>query len=87
MLPFTYEMFDAYQRYKANEQIANRRFEYNFAVGQLTDESTDGDYEEVNFLKGVLQDTMNANFTEYEQRLIDVYIHNVTTRRIERHRR
>lgn len=77
MLPFTYEMFDAYQRYKANEQIANRRFEYNFAIGQLTDESTDGDYEEVNFLKGVLQDTMNANFTEYEQRLIDVYIHNV----------
>lgn len=77
MLPFTYEMFDAYQRYKANEQIANRRFEYNFAIGQLTDESTDGDYDEVNFLKGVLQDTMNANFTEYEQRLIDVYIHNV----------
>lgn len=78
MLPFTYEMFDAYQRYKANEQIiADRRFEYSFAVGQLTDESTDGDYEEVNFLKGVLQDTMNANFTEYEQRLIDVYIHNV----------
>lgn len=77
MLPFTYEMFDAYQRYKANEQISNRRFEYNFAIGQLTDESTDGDYEEVNFLKGVLQDTMSANFTEYEQRLIDVYIHNV----------
>ena len=77
MLPFTYEMFDAYQRYNTNEQIANPRFEYNFAIGQLTDESTEGDYEEVNFLKGVLQDTVKANFTEYEQRLIDVYIHNV----------
>lgn len=77
MLPFTNEMFDAYQRYKANKDISNRRFEYNFAIGQLTDESTDGDYEEVNFLKGVLRDAINANFTEYEQRLIDVYVHTV----------
>ena len=77
MLPFTYEMFDAYGRYKTNKEVADRRFEYNYAIGQLTDESTKGDYEEVNYLKGALHDTINANFTEYEQKLIDAYIHRV----------
>ena len=69
MLPFTYEMFDVYQRYKQNQIYKNYDFDYNFAIAQLTDESTDGDYEEVNYLK----ECMNNLITPYELNLINDY--------------
>ena len=51
MLPFTSEMYEVYQIYKLNEQLYNLKFEYNTAIGQLTDESTEGDFNEIKFLK------------------------------------
>lgn len=36
--------------------IEKTRFEYNYAIAQLTDESTKGDYDEINYLKQLLND-------------------------------
>lgn len=36
--------------------IEKTRFEYNYAIAQLTDESTQGDYDEINYLKQLLND-------------------------------
>lgn len=73
MLPFTYQMYHAYRRYVSNEQIQNARFDYNFAVGQLNDESTDGDFEEVNYLKNVYERFRSASFSTHELELVDEY--------------
>tara|TARA_Y100000996_G_C22431993_1_gene606080 strand:- start:579 stop:812 length:234 start_codon:yes stop_codon:yes gene_type:complete len=72
MLPFTYEMFNVYQRYKKQNQIyKNYEFDYQFAIAQLTDESTDGDYEEVNYLKECMD--RNCIFTPEQLKLINDY--------------
>ena len=48
MKPFTYNMFNNYYK---NKDIYNRwYFEYTFAIGALTDVSTNSDYEEINFI-------------------------------------
>ena len=71
MLPFTSEMYEVYQMYKLNKQFHNLEFEHNTAIGQLTDESTDGDFNEINFLmitdKAICQlhKIMNKNNSEY----------------------
>lgn len=73
MLPFTYEMFDVYHSYKQNQykqnQYKNYEFDYNFAIAQLTDESTESDYAEINYLK----ECMNNLITPYELNLINDY--------------
>lgn len=46
MLPFTYAMYKDYE---------NARFEYEYAIAQLSDESTLGDFREIEFLKKRLQ--------------------------------
>ena len=48
MKPFTYNMFNNYYK---NKDIYNIwYFEYTFAIGALTDVSTNSDYEEINFI-------------------------------------
>lgn len=69
MLPFTSEMYEVYQMYKLNKEFKNLEFEYNTAIGQLTDESTDGDFNEIN----VLKDLMKKYFSEHQQKLILKY--------------
>lgn len=69
MLPFTSEMYEVYQMYKLNKQFHNLEFEHNTAIGQLTDESTDGDFNEINFLK----DLMKTYFSEHQQNIIIEY--------------
>ena len=71
MLPFTYEMFNVYQRYEQNQIYKNYEFDYQFAIAQLTDESTDGDYEEVNYLKECMD--RNCIFTPEQLKLINDY--------------
>lgn len=73
MLPFTYQMYHAYRRYVSNEHIQNARFDYNFAVGQLNDESTVGDFEEVNYLKNVYERFRSASFSTHELELVEKY--------------
>ena len=73
MLPFTSEMYEVYQMYKLNEQLYNFKFEYNTAIGQLTDESTEGDFNEIKFLKHSITNLMNNYFSEYQQKLILEY--------------
>ena len=73
MLPFTYQMYHAYRRYVSNEHIHNARFDYNFAVAQLNDESTDGDFEEVNYLKNVYERFRSASVSTHELKLVDEY--------------
>lgn len=67
MLPFTYEMYDCYCNEELNMKINNALFEYNHALGQLTDESTKGDFDEINYLKECLDEL------EYERQLIVDY--------------
>ena len=69
MLPFTYEMFNVYQCYKQNQIYKNYEFDYYFEIAQLTDESTEGDYAEVNYLK----ECMNNYFTPEQLKLINDY--------------
>lgn len=67
MHPFTYEMYNCYYNEELNINIKNALFEYNHAIGQLTDDSTKGDFDEIRYLKECL------NELEHERRLIDEY--------------
>ena len=69
MLPFTYEMFNIYQQYKQNHIYQSYEFDYKFAIAQLTDESTEGDYVEIKYLK----ECMNNYFTPEQLKLINDY--------------
>lgn len=70
MLPFTQEMYDVYQKYMSNSnEIEHKKFEYNFALGQLDDDSTTGDYGEVEYLC----DALRTIFTKDDQKLFDDY--------------
>ena len=67
MKQFTYHMFNNYCKHK---DLYNRwYFEYTSAIGALTDESTKGDYEEINFIKSKL-DQLEIYIKPYEECLI-----------------
>lgn len=70
MFPFTHEMFMVYHKYKTSTQLQNLNDEYNYAIAQLTDESTDGDYADISYLKQCLTDMMNECFSPHEQKLL-----------------
>jgi hypothetical protein len=66
MFPFTYEMFDAFSKCSSisidniQRHIEYLKFEHEIAIGQLNDESTDGDYKEINYIKGSLDDYVRS---------------------------
>ena len=64
MKPFTYNMFNNYYK---NKDIYNIwYFEYTFAIGALTDVSTNSDYEEINFIDRKL-DKLEIYIKPYEE--------------------
>lgn len=66
MRPFTFDMFNAYQKMKVvhNHPTYN---EYMYAISQLSDESTASDYNEIKFLKELIIPYTNIEHTKSEQ--------------------
>lgn len=65
MHPFTYKMFNAVSKCPTSVEDIQRhieylKFEHDIAIGQLNDESTDGDHKEINYLKESLDDHMRS---------------------------
>lgn len=68
MHAFTYEMFNAFTNSKKcpttiediQRHIEYLKFEYDTAIGQLNDESTVGDYKEINYLNESLSDHIRS---------------------------
>lgn len=54
MKSFTHEMFNNYYQHK--DSYNRWYFEYTSAIGALSDESTKGDYNEISFIKGELDE-------------------------------
>ena len=73
MLPFTQEMYEAYKEYKSNKELQNLEFDYNYAIAQINDESTKGDFNEIKMLKEFISSMMNDKFSEHEQHCISEY--------------
>lgn len=70
MLPFTHEMYEAYKEYKSNKELQNLEFDYNYAIAQVNDEYTKGDFNEIKMLKEFISSMMNDKFSEHEQKCI-----------------
>lgn len=51
MRPFTYEMYNTYYDEAFITKMKLLEFEYIYAIGQLTDESTEGDFDDITYLK------------------------------------
>ena len=73
MLPFTQEMYEVYNEYRSNKELQNLEFDYNYAIAQISDDSTNGEFNEIKFLKELFKDAMNDRFSEKEQNCIMEY--------------
>lgn len=55
MLPFTYNMYQAYQNKNyINQNYREQLYNYHYELDNLSDESTPGDYSEINYLRNYL---------------------------------
>jgi hypothetical protein len=64
MKQFTNNMFNDYCKHK--ESYNRWYFEYTSAIGALTDESTESDYEDIKFIKSKL-DELEIYIKPYEE--------------------
>lgn len=62
MKQFTLKMFHDYCNHK--NSYDRWSYEYAYAIGALTDESTNGDYEDIKFIKKKLDELKNLLYTQ-----------------------